>query len=241
LSPSRVPAFDDIAQTLATRYTVTLSSAPPIAIVTHSQGGLVLQRFLAWMLQQGRGQDLARICTVIMLACPNNGSDYLRTLRHVLGYRRHPQAGSLEMLNRQVADAQRMVLSGIVNARAVGERECPIPFHVYAGDSDRVVVAASAQAAFPGASTVPGNHFSILDPEAPGNCTAETVAHHLLNDLASWPTPRASDHSGASTDGAPPAAPRIVEGPMAQSGNVTLNGLYVAGHDMTFGGGEGHP
>ena len=44
--------------------------------------------------------------------------------------------------------------------------------------------AASGQGAFPGASELAGNHFSILDPYAPGNCTAATVKYHLLTDLA---------------------------------------------------------
>lgn len=184
LSPSRIPDHDDIAQTLATQFTVKLADAPAIAIVTHSQGGLVLQRFLSWMLQQGRGRELSRIVSVVMLACPNNGADYLRSLRHSLGFGRHPQAGGLELLDKQVADSQRTVLQRIVNATTLDDYHCAIPFHVYAGDRDRVVLAASAQAAFPGASTLAGDHFSILDPAAPGNCTAEVVRHHLLEDLA---------------------------------------------------------
>src|SRR5262249_48731729 len=53
----------------------------------------------------------------------------------------------------------------------------------YAGGSDDIVRAASAQAAFPGASTIAGDHFTILDPAAPGNRTAETVKRHVLADV----------------------------------------------------------
>jgi tetratricopeptide (TPR) repeat protein len=183
LSPSRVPDHDDIAQTLATEYTVTLADAAAVVFVTHSQGGLILQRFLAWMVQQHRGRELARIASVVMLACPNNGADYLRSLRRALGFGRHPQAARLEVLDKQVADTQRIVLQRIVNADGVDGHQCRIPLHVYAGDSDRVVLAASAQAAYPGAGTLAGTHFSILDPAAPGNRTAEIVRHHLLTDL----------------------------------------------------------
>jgi pimeloyl-ACP methyl ester carboxylesterase len=49
-SPTRIPDYDDIAQTLATEYTVRLSGQPGIAVVTHSQSGLIMQRFLTWML-----------------------------------------------------------------------------------------------------------------------------------------------------------------------------------------------
>ena len=183
-STTRVPDYDDIAQTLATEYTVRLAEARDIAIVTHSQGGLILQRFLTWMLNESRGQELARIRTIVMLACPNGGSEYLRSIRHVLGFGHHPQAGNLEVLNRQIADTQRTVLQRIVNATGVDDHQCRIPFHVYAGSSDQVVTAASAQGAFPGASTLAGNHFSILDPTAAGNRTAETVKYHILTDLA---------------------------------------------------------
>jgi pimeloyl-ACP methyl ester carboxylesterase len=254
-SPSRIPDYDDIAQTFVTEYAVELADAPAVAIVTHSQGGLVLQRFLAWMVQQGRARELARIVSVVMLVCPNNGSDYVRSLRHALGYRRHPQAGSLELLDKQVADAQRTVLQRIVNATRVDDgHECRIPFHVYAGASDRVVVAASAQAAFPGALTLGGNHFSILDPAAPGNRTAEAVTHHLVEDLRAWQARTASPETRSASDdrrepdspriaapprsGAEQSVPRTVEGPFAQAGNITLEGDYVAGHDIVFGKGD---
>jgi hypothetical protein len=184
LSTTRVPDYDDIAQTLATEYTVGLAQATDVAIVTHSQGGLILQRFLTWMLHQGRGRELVRIRSIMMLACPNGGSEYLRSFRSVLSFGRHPQAGSLKVLDRDVADARRIVLQRIVNAAGVDDHQCRIPFHVYAGDSDKIVTAASAQGAFPGAATLAGNHFSILDPAAPGNRTAGIVKQHLLSDLA---------------------------------------------------------
>jgi hypothetical protein len=161
-----------------------LAEADNVAIVTHSQGGLVAQRFLAWMLSEGRGQELARIRSIVMLACPNGGSEYLRSIRQVLGYGRHAQAGNFEVLNRRVADTQRTVLQRIVNATGVDDHQCRIPVHVYAGNSDRVVTAASAQAGFPGASALAGNHFSILDPGSSGNRTAEAVKHHLITDLS---------------------------------------------------------
>lgn len=218
LSAARVPGYDDIAQTLATEYKLPpLAEAPSIAIVTHSQGGLILQRFLAWMLHEGRGQDLARIRTIVMLACPNGGSDYLRSVRRIFRFGRHPQAGSLEVLDRQVVDTQREVLRYIVNAAGVDEHQCRIPFHVYAGDSDNVVIAASGQGLFPGASFLAGDHFSILDPTAPGNRTADAVKYHLITDLphafarrsrpvvhvpsaAVWPSASAEDLHGLTDE-----------------------------------------
>jgi pimeloyl-ACP methyl ester carboxylesterase len=198
LPTARIPDYDDIAQVLATEYATVLKDVTDIAIVTHSQGGLILQRFLEWMLNQGRGRDLGRIRTVVMLACPNGGSEYLESVRHGLGLGRHPQVGSLDVLDRRIADTQRRVLDDIVRADGVGNQRCRIPFHVYAGSSDNIVKPASAQGAFPGASTLVGDHSSILDPSAPGNRTAESVKHHILTDLA---TPRVRVGEDAETRG----------------------------------------
>jgi triacylglycerol esterase/lipase EstA (alpha/beta hydrolase family) len=183
-SPTRVPDYDDIAQTLAVELITVLADASEIAIVTHSQGGLILQRFLAWMVQQGRARELSRIRSVMLLASPNGGAQYLESVRHALGYNRRPQAANLEVLNKQTTDTQRTVLERIVNATGLDDYQCRIPFHVYAGASDNIVPAASAQAAFPGAATLAGSHATILEPAVPGNRTAEIVKHHLLADLA---------------------------------------------------------
>jgi energy-coupling factor transporter ATP-binding protein EcfA2 len=187
LSWTRVPDFDDLAQMLAAEYATRLGTASSIAFVTHSQGGLILQRFLAWMISEGRGRELARIRTVIMLACPNGGSQYLASVRHALGYGRHPQAANLEVLSKQVADTQRAVLNRIVHASGVDDHQCRIPFHVYAAGSDAIVPPASAQAVFPGGGTLAGNHFTVLDPAAPGNRTADIIKHHILTDLPERP------------------------------------------------------
>lgn len=189
LSVARVPDYDDIAQALATEYSTVLAGASDVMFVTHSQGGLILQRFLARIISQGRARELSRIHSVVMLACPNGGSEYLRSVRNVLGFSRHLQASNLEVLNKQVADTQRTVLQRIVNATGVDDYQCRIPFHVYAGNADNVVTAASAQGAFPEASVLAGNHFSILDPAAPGNRTAEAVKQHILTDVPPAPQP----------------------------------------------------
>jgi pimeloyl-ACP methyl ester carboxylesterase len=213
-STRRIPDYDDVSQSFANRYEVHYRDAAAIVIVTHSQGGLILQRFLVWMLREGRGRELARIRTIVMLACPNNGSQYLSSLRNMLGYDHSPQARSLETLDKQVADAQRTVLQRVVYATGVDDLQCRIPFHVYAGDSDQIVPAASAQAAFPRAGVLPGDHFSILDPGAPGNATAETVKHYILADLAAA---QASPPATAGSAAVPPAAAAPAVPPAAAS------------------------
>jgi hypothetical protein len=170
--PSRIPDYDDIAQTLP----IFLETRVPypgarVAIVTHSQGGLILQRFLAWMLSEGRGRDLARIRLIVMLACPNEGSEYFRSIRATMGFGSHPQAKALRVLDTDVSEARRIVLRQIINATVLDERHCPIPFYVYSGASDNVVRRESAQSVFPNTGVLPGDHFTILDPDDPGSLT----------------------------------------------------------------------
>jgi pimeloyl-ACP methyl ester carboxylesterase len=183
-SPVRIPAYDDIAQALPAYLDAHTAPDAPLAFVTHSQGGLILQRYLAWMLSEGRGRDLARVRLIVMLSCPNEGSEYLASIRAVAGFGRHPQARELSTLAQTVADTRRIVLRQIVNATTVDQRQCPIPVHVYAGTSDNIVRRVPAQSAFPQAATLPGNHFSILDVDAPQNLTYPTLKRSIKSMLA---------------------------------------------------------
>jgi pimeloyl-ACP methyl ester carboxylesterase len=232
LSSPRLPNYDDIAQTLAIEYSTVLEEASNLMFVTHSQGGLILQRFLARMIDEGRARELSRVHSVVMLACPNRGSEYLRSVRQVLGVGRHLQAGNLEALDRQVAESQRTVLQRIVNATGVDDYQCRIPFHVYAGSRDYVVPADSAQSVFPNASTLAGDHFSILDPAAPGNRTAEVVKRHILTDVSSVPQPeqdRASKHPSINRGDRSKYVVRISGGQGVQVGdhNVQRNVFWT--------------
>jgi tetratricopeptide (TPR) repeat protein len=179
-SPARIPDYNDIAQSLPAYLAAHTVPTAPLAIVTHSQGGLILQRYLAWMLNEGRGRELARIRLVVMLSCPNEGSEYLRSIRAVTGFGHHPQAGQLEVLDREVGAARRIVLRQIVNAQTLDDRHCPIPVYVYSGRTDNVVLRESAQSVFPNAEVLPGDHFTILDPAIPGHLTFPTIKRHLL-------------------------------------------------------------
>lgn len=185
--PSRIPDYDDIAQVFPSFLEARIPYSGSVAVVTHSQGGLILQRFLAWMLREGRGRDLARIQLAIMLACPNEGSEYLASMRAAAGFSMHPQAKALRVLNIQVSETQRIVLRQIVNADHTDERHCPIPFYVYSGASDNVVRRISAQSIFPQAEALPGDHFSILDPDFPGSLTFDVLKRHLLKTGSSTP------------------------------------------------------
>jgi pimeloyl-ACP methyl ester carboxylesterase len=187
--PRRTPDYDDIAQALDPFVQAHVPNGEPLAFVTHSQGGLILQRYLAWKLNEGQGRYLARIRSIVMLACPHEGSDYLRLFRNVAGFGYRAQTESLQQFRADVAASRRTVLNQITNATTVSDRTCPIPVHVYAGDSDKVVTRVSAQAAFPQAGVLAGDHFTILDPGWRGSVTAPTIRRHLLADFSAPPPP----------------------------------------------------
>ena len=192
-SPTRIPDYNDIAQSLPAYLAAHVRGGA--AVVTHSQGGLILQRYLAWMLTEGRGRELAKIRLIVMLSCPNEGSEYLRSIRAVARFGRHPQAGQLDVLARQVGEARRVVLRQVINATTMDDRHCPIPVYVYSGRTDNVVLRETARSVFPNAEVLPGNHFSILDPDAPGNLTFPELKRRLLETF----TP-AETKTGMSAD-----------------------------------------
>ncbi|MEU0626884.1 hypothetical protein [Streptomyces sp. NPDC005989] len=181
LHPLRVfPTVDTVADSFKEYLATEAGEFTQLMLVTHSQGGLVAQRFLARALADGEGRRLARIRRLVMLACPNNGSELLLSLRrNVLGLG-HPQERDLRPLNDQVNATLRTVLRDVVHATAVSDRTCPILVNAYAGESDRVVRAASAQSVFPDSAALPGDHSTILKAKDAGHRTFTTLRRLLL-------------------------------------------------------------
>ncbi|WP_406188136.1 FG-GAP-like repeat-containing protein [Streptomyces anulatus] len=181
VNPLRVfPSIDTVADSLK-EYLVTEAGAyDQLLLVTHSQGGLVAQRYLARMLQDGRGAELARIQRLVLLACPSNGSELLLSLRRRAMGGRHPQEKDLRPLNDQVSTTLRTVVRDVVHATAITDRTCPIPVSVYAGESDGVVSRASAQSVFPDSAALPGDHSSILRADSPQHRTFTALRRLLL-------------------------------------------------------------
>jgi alpha/beta hydrolase family protein len=211
LSRARIPDYNDIGQSLPSYLKTVAPGTTPIAIVTHSQGGLILQRFLAWMLTEGRGRELARIRLVMMLSCPNEGSGYARSIRAVVGLRHHPQAGQLEVLDHEVGAARGIVLHQVVHATTIDARNCRIPVYVYSGRTDNIVRRESAHSVFPNAEVLPGDHFSILEPDTLGHLTVPTIKSRLLANLI--PVSLGVDSSATER---PPFEPRALSYVYAQ-------------------------
>lgn len=174
-----VPDFDTVADSLKELLDTEAGGFDGLLLVCHSQGGLIAQRCLARMLVEGRGPDLVRIRRVVLFACPNNGSQFALTLRRGV-LRRNPQERQLRPLDQQIADTQRTVLRDIVNAREITARTCPIPFSVYAGETDNIVPPASAHGVFPSAAVLPGDHSAIVRPSSREHRSYATLRRLIL-------------------------------------------------------------
>ncbi len=85
-SPTRISDYNDIAQSLPAYLAAHAPGRTPIVIVTHSQGGLILQRFLAWMLTEGRGRELTRIRAVGVYFGNYLSPAFLRELVQAIDY-----------------------------------------------------------------------------------------------------------------------------------------------------------
>ncbi|MEU9082771.1 hypothetical protein [Streptomyces sp. NPDC048357] len=189
LDPRRtIPTFDTVADSLKEYVDTEARDFGRLMLVSHSQGGLVVQRYLARMTAEGRGADLRSIGRIVLLACPNNGSEIALSLRRGL-LRRNPQERQLRPLNEQIADTQRTVLRDIVNAGQVTAGSCPIPFSVYAGESDSIVPPASARSVFPDAAVLPGDHSGIARATDPDDRTYTTLRRLILLTSASAEPP----------------------------------------------------
>ncbi|MCF1596968.1 alpha/beta fold hydrolase [Streptomyces muensis] len=194
----RVPDFDTVADSLKEFLDTETEGFDRLMLVCHSQGGLIGQRCLARMLAEGRGKDLTRMRRVVLFACPNNGSQFALGLRRGL-LRRNPQERQLRPLDQQITDTQRTILRDIVNAREVTSRACPIPFSVYAGETDNIVTPASARSVFPDAAVLPGDHSGIVRPTSREHRSFSTLRRLMLTTAGAEPVTTDSSTSEPPT------------------------------------------
>jgi pimeloyl-ACP methyl ester carboxylesterase len=180
----RIPNVDLVAGSLGTFLAHDLAKYHRIVLVAHSQGGLVVQSYLHKVLSDGRGHELARVRLIVLLACPNDGSQFLAPLRWVTRILlRNPQEKDLLPLNDRIIDARRTVLNKVVPAAAVSTHSCHIPVFAYAGESDGIVSPQSAASVFPRTGVLPGDHSTIIQPDSAQHRAFVTLKHHLLHDL----------------------------------------------------------
>ncbi|MFE9256464.1 tetratricopeptide repeat protein [Streptomyces sp. NPDC006879] len=184
----RVAETDDIADQLGTFLQTQLADAERIMLLTHSQGGLIVQRFLARKLWNGAGTELARIKHLTMFACPNTGSGFFLSVRKNLKGLANAQERQLRPFDRSVTEAQRTVLSSVVHARTISDTECPIPVQAFGGSADNIVPPVVARGVFPEGGVVTADHFSIIRPADRTALPYLSVRAALLK--VGTPTPR---------------------------------------------------
>ncbi|MER5210243.1 alpha/beta fold hydrolase [Streptomyces sp. NPDC002838] len=172
----RISEINDIADQLGTWLKTRCADGAPIVLATHSQGGLVVQRFLARKLADALGRELAQIKRIVMYGRPNSGSGFFLFLRKFLWFWNHPQERELRPIsNRHVQEARARVIKSVVHARTVSETECPIPIYAYGGATDNVVLAVDAKTGFTDGGVVEGDHFTIVEP-----ANRKAQSYHVL-------------------------------------------------------------
>ena len=208
----RIPNFNVLADSLQTYLEVDAAQYPNLILVGHSQGGLIIQRYLARMTGAGRARELSRIRLIILFACPNSGSEIFLTFRRIIRFWKHPQEAELRPINEAVTEAQQAVLNRIVYAKRLASDQCPIPIIAYAGDSDNVVTPTSARSVFPSTGVIPGDHFSIIQPDSSENRSYTTLRFYLLDAIRASSRPADSDTGAKPPLGAVAVSKLIDEG-----------------------------
>ncbi|WP_406639126.1 esterase/lipase family protein [Amycolatopsis sp. WGS_07] len=184
LSPlKRIPNFDVLADSLRTYLDTEAAEYSDVVLASHSQGGLIVQRYMARMVTGAHGLDLQRIRRVVMFACPNSGSEIFLLARRRAWFWKHPQERELRPVNDAVSTAQQVVVNRIVHAQQIASDQCPVSIHAYAGDRDNIVTPTSAKGVFPDTGVLPGDHFSIIQPDSARHRAYLALKHHLIAAL----------------------------------------------------------
>jgi pimeloyl-ACP methyl ester carboxylesterase len=178
----KIPEYGEIAKQFETFVEENFTTAyNELYLIGHSQGGLILQEWLARRLNAGHGRDLRRVREVLMIATPTLGSNIALGARKVLfKFLNNPQEERLRAFDTAAADTRRIVEQQVMNARECSEHSCPIPIVAFWGTEDNVVHSASAEASFDLSVALPGDHASIIRPETRDDPRYKEIAQALL-------------------------------------------------------------
>ena len=214
----QVPEYDDIADQLGT-FMGRFAPTDRVVLVTHSQGGLIVQRYLSRTLRARKGHTLAPVKCLVMYACPNSGSLFLGQARRLAFFWRNPQERQLRVFNRDVLETQRHVLADVVGAQRQAESQWPVPIHAYGGTSDKIVPARVARGPFTEGGALPGDHFGVVRPADRGADSYQVLRSHLLAVLRATEPGAASNGSAqvplSVAESAPESAPEPAPVPVS--------------------------
>lgn len=166
-----------------------------VILVGHSQGGLVIQSFLAEELNAGRGHGLAKIIQVVMISTPNLGSTVFSGLRKLLFWA-NSQEHCLRVLNEEISGVVRTVTERIESSNVNDGAHRQIPIKCFWGDQDRVVPEASAKAQFENVTALAGDHFTVITPAGPSDRNFRLImaslvspsGHKFIHEIESYTT-----------------------------------------------------
>lgn len=224
----RLPDLATIASALGGYLTEQkLAHYRDIRLVGHSQGGLVIQRYLRQMLEADRGRELDRIRQIILFATPTLGSEILGALRRfVFAFIGNPQEKALRVFNSDVGATRRYVGEHVSKAKERTPNTAQIPIHVFYGQEDNIVDPESAMGAFSSCYAIPGDHSGLINPTdeddrryaAFADMLMEPVGHRHVFEV---------EHSDYSLrlEPADPLVPRMAPLPNAQTRAVPTESI----------------
>lgn len=162
---TRIPRLSECAHALEGFLRPRFRKYQHITLVGHSQGGLVIDLYLANALRDLKYEDLAHIRQALFIATPHLGSTTLSLFRKLFfTFFSNPQERELRVLGPDMADILHVLSERMEDIRPGDPRGWPIPVHCFSGMRDAVVEEASARGPFGHYTSLDGDHFSILRP-----------------------------------------------------------------------------
>lgn len=209
----KIPDFDDLADRLRTFIRSRCAFERPIIVVSHSQGGLIVQRFLARSLEKEQYEEIRAIKMIVMYACPNAGSDILLSIRRGLIVWRHSQERELRPLNRMVTETRGTILRKIINADPDDPNSFHTPMYFYAGEEDNIVTSVSALDVFPAEYTgvISGDHSTIIQPASADGESYRVLRRHIRQVAEAYDSEKESSASLEPADGEISDIPGLID------------------------------
>ena len=161
----RIPRLQEIGRSLAGEIDSPRYRGRRVTLVGHSQGGLVIQSYIAALLTSGQGAQLRGIEQAIFFATPCEGSTTAMSFRLLFSsVFTNPQEMTLRVLNPDVSDLRAIIRERVVGATTDSGISWRVPIHAFCGLQDNIVPEASARGVFDNIKEVKGTHFSIIQP-----------------------------------------------------------------------------
>lgn len=178
----RIPGLRELGRALGEEIDSPQYRGRTLTLVGHSQGGLVIQSWMADLLQKGEAVRLRDIRQVFLIATPNSGSTTVMGLRLLASSLfTNPQEATLRVLCPDVAELQSVIRERIVYPTHDSTTCWRVPIHAFCGMQDAIVTEASARGCFDSVKRVPGNHFTIVRPPQRGDPRYSELIERLLD------------------------------------------------------------